>query len=147
MPQVLSRPPAQEALGEAVAEIAGSAPLAPTMPRTGKEMSVRMTNCGPLGLVTDKELGYRYQPLHPVTGEAWPPIPALLQLWRDVSGYSHPPEACLVNFYSDARRWACTRIATRPTSPRPVVSVSLGNDCRFRVGGATRDDPDRYPSR
>jgi alkylated DNA repair protein (DNA oxidative demethylase) len=40
-----------------------AAPLyVPAMPRTGKEMSVRMTNCGPLGWVTDKERGYRYQP-------------------------------------------------------------------------------------
>ena len=31
------------------------------MPRSGKPMSVRMTNAGPLGWVTDKERGYRYQ--------------------------------------------------------------------------------------
>ena len=38
------------------------APLyAPTMPRTGKPFSVRMTNCGPLGWVSDKAGGYRYQ--------------------------------------------------------------------------------------
>jgi DNA oxidative demethylase len=34
-------------------------------------MSVRMTNCGPLGWVTD-ELGSRYQPTHPETGQTWP---------------------------------------------------------------------------
>ena len=62
------------------------APLfTPTMPRSGKPMSVRMTNCGPLGWVTDKERGYRYQPLHPVTGKPWPPIPKLLlALWDRV---------------------------------------------------------------
>ena len=61
-----------------------AAPLfTPAMPRTGKEMSVRMTNCGALGWVTDKERGYRYQATHPVTGQPWPPIPrALLDLWR-----------------------------------------------------------------
>ena len=31
------------------------------MPRTGKPFSVRMTNCGPLGWVSDQAGGYRYQ--------------------------------------------------------------------------------------
>ena len=46
-------------------------------------MSVRMTNCGTLGWVTDKERGYRYQAMHPVTGELWPPMPESLRaVWR-----------------------------------------------------------------
>ncbi|MGO8426077.1 alpha-ketoglutarate-dependent dioxygenase AlkB, partial [Rhizobium ruizarguesonis] len=66
---------------------------------------VRMTNCGPLGWVTDKERGYRYQPMHPATGMPWPDIPQqLLDICNDVSGYDKPPEACLVNFYSDEAR-------------------------------------------
>ncbi|TIX54104.1 MAG: alpha-ketoglutarate-dependent dioxygenase AlkB, partial [Mesorhizobium sp.] len=101
MPGYLPRP-AQEALVEEIRKVVQAAPLfVPAMPRTGKEMSVRMTNCGPLGWVTDKERGYRYQPTHPVSGLPWPPIPdELLQLWREVAAYPHPPEACLVNFYS-----------------------------------------------
>ncbi len=59
----------------AVAAAARAAPLyAPTMPRTGKPFSVRMTNCGPLGWVSDRD-GYRYQATHPATGKSWPPIP------------------------------------------------------------------------
>ena len=45
-----------------IRSIVGQAPLyQPTMPRSGKPMSVRMTNCGELGWVTDRENGYRYQ--------------------------------------------------------------------------------------
>ena len=56
-------------------DVFARAPLyTPRMPKTGKPMSVRMTNCGPLGWVTD-ERGYRYQATHPETGEPWPPIP------------------------------------------------------------------------
>src|SRR5262245_41431396 len=105
MPGYLSRG-AQESLVEDVRRVVQEAPLfVPAMPRTGKQMSVRMTNCGTLGWVTDKEHGYRYQPMHPVTGQLWPPIPnVLLDLWREVSAYPHPPEACLINFYAqDAR--------------------------------------------
>ena len=78
----------QEALVEDVRKVVQAAPLyTPTMPRTGKPMSVRMTNCGALGWVTDRERGYRYQPTHPETGLPWPPIPErLLRLWEAVSG-------------------------------------------------------------
>ena len=52
------------------------------MPKTGAPMSVRMTNCGPLGWMSDKDKGYRYEPRHPETGEPWPPMPkALLDVW------------------------------------------------------------------
>ena len=84
---------AQEDLVAAVREVVRQAPLfTPTMPRTGKEFSVRMTNCGPLGWMSDRDGGYRYQETHPATGQRWPAIPgALLALWRDVAGRSTFP--------------------------------------------------------
>jgi alkylated DNA repair protein (DNA oxidative demethylase) len=132
---------AQEALVEDIRKVVQAAPLyTPVMPRTGKEMSVRMTNCGPLGWVTDKERGYRYQPTHPVTGEPWPPIPdALLGLWQEVAGYPHPPEACLVNFYTDAAKMGLHQDRDELDLAAPVLSVSLGDDCLFRVGQTSRD--------
>lgn len=141
MPGFLPRD-AQEILVETIREVVKAAPLyTPAMPKTGKEMSVRMTNCGSLGWVTDKEGGYRYQPTHPVTGEPWPPIPeALLSLWRDVSGYPHAPEACLVNFYTDAAKMGLHQDRDEREFAAPVVSVSLGDACLFRVGGTRRDD-------
>ena len=69
-------PEEQKALLDALRAVMREAPLfTPTMPRSGKPMSVRMTNCGPLGWVTDKERGYRYQATHPVTGKPWPAMP------------------------------------------------------------------------
>ena len=132
---------AQQALVEDVRRVVEAAPLyVPVMPRTGREMSVRMTNCGRLGWVTDKERGYRYQPLHPVTSEPWPPIPdALLRLWEDVSGYPHPPEACLVNFYSGAAKMGLHQDRDEEDFAAPVISVSLGDACLFRVGGRSRE--------
>src|SRR6516164_88140 len=68
----------QERLLAALRDIIRQAPLfPPRMPRTGSPFSVRMTNCGPLGWVSDVN-GYRYQAAHPVTGKPWPPIPDLL---------------------------------------------------------------------
>jgi alkylated DNA repair protein (DNA oxidative demethylase) len=140
MPGYIARP-AQEALVEEIRRVVQAAPLyVPAMPRTGKQMSVRMTNCGALGWVTDKERGYRYQPTHPVTGEPWPPIPeALLRVWREVSGYPHPPEACLVNFYAADARMGLHQDRDEKDLAAPVVSVSLGDDCLFRVGQNMRE--------
>src|SRR5262249_40486943 len=93
---------AQMALLAEIRAIIVEAPLfTPAMPRSGKEMSVRRPNCGPLGGVPEKERGYRYQPMHPVTGRPWPPMPQmLLDLWQEVADYPIPPEACLVNYYA-----------------------------------------------
>ena len=133
----------QEALVEEIREIASKAPLfVPRMPRTGKPMSVRMTNCGPLGWVTTKEEGYRYQAMHPETGEAWPNIPQrLLTLWENFSNYSKPPQACLVNFYEASAKMGLHQDRDEEDFDAPVLSVSLGDTCLFRIGGENRKDP------
>jgi alkylated DNA repair protein (DNA oxidative demethylase) len=116
----------------------------PAMPRTGKPFSVRMTNLGPLGWVSDRDGGYRYQAAHPETGEPWPPIPDMvLDVWRQVSGYPHPPEACLVNYYAPSARMGLHQDRDEQDFSAPVVSVSLGDTCLFRVGGTDRKNPTR----
>jgi DNA oxidative demethylase len=116
----------------------------PKMPRTGKPFSVRMTNLGPLGWVSDKDGGYRYQATHPETGKPWPPIPEMvLDVWRAVAGYSHDPEACLVNRYEPTAKMGLHQDRDEEDFDAPVVSISLGDTCLFRVGGTKRTDPTR----
>jgi alkylated DNA repair protein (DNA oxidative demethylase) len=135
---------AQEALLAAVRDVIAQAPLyTPRMPKSGKPMSVRMTNCGPLGWMTD-EAGYRYQPTHPVTGKPWPPIPAgLLRAWAELADYPLPPEACLVNVYGPDARMGLHQDRDEEDFAAPVVSLSLGETCLFRLGGTVRQDPTR----
>ena len=132
----------QERLVDIVRAVVREAPLyTPAMPKTGKEMSVRMTNCGPLGWVTDKERGYRYQPTHPVTGRPWPPIPdMMLDIWHKTSGTDLEPEACLVNFYDASAKMGLHQDRDEREFSAPVLSISLGDDCLFRVGGVKRND-------
>ena len=105
-------------------------------------MSVRMTNCGPLGWVTDKERGYRYQATHPETGKPWPPIPPmLLDLWDEIARYPAPPEACLVNYYAGDAKMGLHQDRDEEDFAAPVLSVSLGDTGVFRVGGPSRKDP------
>jgi len=133
---------AQEALRDTVHEVLVHAPLyTPRMPKSGKPMSVRMSNCGPLGWVTD-ERGYRYQPAHPESGAPWPPIPDIVrQAWTDLAGYPHPPESCLVNFYGPTAKMGLHQDRDEEDFAAPVVSLSLGDACLFRIGGAKRSDP------
>jgi DNA oxidative demethylase len=140
-PEYLS-PIEQAALLAAVrAVIAAAPPFTPAMPRTGKPLSVTMTNCGPLGWVTDKDGGYRYQATHPVTGRPWPPMPPfLLTLWRDLADYPAPPEACLVNVYAGKAKMGQHKDSDEADFSAPVLSVSLGDDAVFSLGGLSRKD-------
>ncbi|WP_425348998.1 alpha-ketoglutarate-dependent dioxygenase AlkB [Methyloligella halotolerans] len=142
--QKLDRPAQESLLAELRSVIAAAPFYTPTMPRTGKPMSVRMTNCGSLGWLTDKAKGYRYEPVHPETGEPWPPIPDLLvKLWEEVAGFDAPPEACLINYYAKGTKMGLHRDEDEQTFEAPVVSVSLGDTAMFRIGGLTRKDPTR----
>ncbi|MEO0329732.1 MAG: alpha-ketoglutarate-dependent dioxygenase AlkB [Pseudomonadota bacterium] len=128
-----------------IRSITKQAPLfVPRMPRTGKPMSVRMTNCGQLGWVTDKQNGYRYQSTHPETGNPWPQIPqSLLDLWKDNSGYEFGPQACLINYYEADAKMGLHQDSDEKNFDAPVISISLGDTCLFRYGGENRKDPTR----
>lgn len=133
----------QAGLVASIRGILKAAPLfQPTMPRTGKPLSVRMSNCGPLGWVSD-QTGYRYQSEHPVTGSAWPAIPQLLQdIWYavapNVSEPKTPPEACLINWYAPEAKMGLHQDKDEQNLNAPVVSVSLGDEALFKLGSVER---------
>jgi len=133
---------AQTELLDAIYNVLAAAPLfTPRMPKSGRPFSVRMSNCGSLGWTSD-ERGYRYQPTHPVTGLSWPPMPEpLIALWREVAQYADLPEACLINFYDRTAKMGLHQDRDEADFDAPVVSISLGDDCLFRVGGRQRRNP------
>ena len=108
---------------------------------SGQAMSVEMTNFGSLGWVTNSK-GYRYESVHPLTGEPWPSIPKrLLDLWSKVAGPSGPPDACLVNLYRAGARMGLHQDRDELDYSAPVISVSLGDTAVFRLGGLDRRGP------
>ena len=118
------------------------APLYRPVTPGGKPFSVRMSNLGALGWVSDRA-GYRYQPTHPGTGAPWPPIPpVLLNLWAELTGWPRPPDACLINLYREDARMGLHQDRDEADLDAPVLSVSLGDTAVFRIGppgkGATR---------
>ncbi len=78
---------------EVATVLAAAPPFVPRMPRTDKPFSVRMSNAGPLGWVSDRD-GYRYQAAHPESGRPWPAIPptalAAGTLWRNTPRRRRP---------------------------------------------------------
>jgi DNA oxidative demethylase len=133
---------AQEALRDEVLAILKVAPpFRPRMPRTAKPFSVLMSNCGPLGWVSD-ESGYRYQATHPETGRPWPAIPPrLVAAFTAIAPGAPPPEACLINLYDPAARMGLHQDRDEQELAAPVVSFSLGDTALFRVGGLQRKAP------
>lgn len=137
-------PERQRALLADLRAVVAEAPFyTPEMPGTAQPFSVRMTNCGPLGWVSDKA-GYRYQPRHPLTGRPWPPMPeSLPEIWRDVTDGAPPPEGALINLYRGKARMGLHRDDTEQALDVPVVSLSLGDTAVFRMGGERRRGPTR----
>jgi alkylated DNA repair protein (DNA oxidative demethylase) len=140
-PGYLDRERQTELLDE-IRRVFAAAPLfTPRMPKSGRPFTVRMSNCGALGWVSDTG-GYRYQALHPQTGQPWPPMPdLLLALWNDLARYPQPPQACLINYYEPAAKMGLHQDRDEADFDAPVVSISLGDSCLFRVGGLKRGDP------
>lgn len=132
---------AQELLRDEIEAVLFEAPLyRPKMPRSGKAMSVRMSNCGEWGWVSDIS-GYRYQKAHPETAKPWPAMPeSLLRLWREFSGDGGAPDSCLINFYGAEARMGAHQDRDEEDFSAPILSVSLGCSCLFRYGGETRSD-------
>ncbi|MBW8303218.1 MAG: alpha-ketoglutarate-dependent dioxygenase AlkB [Brevundimonas sp.] len=134
-PAALS-PDEQAALRDAVLAAVEAAPFYAPTTRSGRPFSVRMSNLGPLGWVSDRS-GYRYQATHPATGAPWPPMPGqLTELWRGLTGWPDPPDACLVNLYREGARMGLHQDLDEADRSAPVLSVSLGDTAVFRIGAA-----------
>lgn len=131
--------PAQETLVATLREALAKAPFyTPVMPKSGRPLTVRMTNLGSLGWMSDRD-GYRYQETHPETREPWPAIPPIvMDVWRKVADYAPEPEACLVNYYREGAKLGLHRDEDEKDFAAPVVSISLGDTAIFRIGGLER---------
>jgi alkylated DNA repair protein (DNA oxidative demethylase) len=134
-------------LCKTVAEITAAAPFRNMITPGGLRMSVAMTNCGRAGWVTDRK-GYRYDLVDPITGRAWPPMPAryrhLAKAAAEAAGFADfEPDACLINRYEPATRLSLHRDENERDLAAPIVSVSLGLPAVFLFGGNSRADRPR----
>jgi alkylated DNA repair protein (DNA oxidative demethylase) len=110
----------------------------------GYTMSVAMTNCGLAGWVTDTS-GYRYTQQDPVSGDRWPPMPAIFLSLATraaaTAGFEDfLPDACLINRYAPGAKLSLHQDKNETDFTRPIVSVSLGLPAKFLFGGLRRND-------
>ncbi|WP_033570325.1 DNA oxidative demethylase AlkB [Dickeya undicola] len=133
------------ALLAALEQVTQPSPFRHMVTPGGHTMSVAMSNCGPLGWVSD-ERGYRYSAQDPLTGRPWPAMPAcflsLSQAAAHEAGYDgFAPDACLINRYSVGAKLSLHQDKDEQDLRQPIVSVSLGLSAVFLFGGEKRSDP------
>ena len=134
--------PEETALLSAIEEVTVSAPFRHMITPGGFRMSVGMTNCGPLGWVTDRS-GYRYDAIDPVSGLPWPPMPDVFRRLATSAAANagfkgYIPDACLINRYEAGARLTLHQDRNERDFDQPIVSVSLGLPAVFLFGGLNR---------
>jgi alkylated DNA repair protein (DNA oxidative demethylase) len=139
--------PVDEALLAALSAVASAAPFRHMVTPGGYRMSVAMTNCGPVGWVTDRT-GYRYDARDPQTGRPWPGMPPVFrELARRAAqraGFADfDPDACLVNRYAPGSKLSLHQDHDERDFAQPIVSVSLGLPATFLFGGERRSERPR----
>ncbi|MHA3902330.1 DNA oxidative demethylase AlkB [Castellaniella sp. WN] len=136
--------PYADALLPALASVEAASPFRHMRTPGGFAMSAAQSNCGALGWTSDRR-GYRYSPLDPETGRAWPPMPEVfLLLAREAAATAgfgdFAPDACLINRYPPGARMSLHQDRNERDFEAPIVSVSLGMSATFLFGGHARAD-------
>ena len=134
---------------QAVEAVLQQAPLRHMLTPGGYTMSVATSSCGTLGWVSDPR-GYRYARHDPLSGQAWPAMPAvglaLAQRAAALAGYPQfAPDACLINQYLPGAKLSLHQDKDEHDLVAPIVSLSFGLPAVFLFGTPSRKDrPQRY---
>ena len=133
--------PHDQELFAAVQTILAAAPLHPTTTATGLPMGVLVSDCG-----TPEAFRRRWDPANPAVRRLWPPIPRVLfdfALRCAVrSGFPlFRPDSCHINRYEAGIKLGLHQDRHECDLTQPIVSISLGLECVFLLGGIERTDP------
>jgi alkylated DNA repair protein (DNA oxidative demethylase) len=134
---------AQKRLATALNSVLQAAPPIANSTKMGMT-SAAMTNCGAVGWWSDTK-GYRYEPASPVTGRPWPPMPdCFIDIIHKVMAHTpwpgFTPDACLINHYGPGAKMGLHQDKDERDFSQPIVTVSLGDDADFLIGGLKRAD-------
>jgi DNA oxidative demethylase len=127
-----------------IARVVEAAPFRHMSVKGGKTMSAAMSNCGTLGWTSDAS-GYRYSATDPLTGKPWPTMPLafkeLAARCAALAGFANfMPDACLINRYDAKAQMGLHQDRDERDFSQPIVSVSIGADAEFFLGGLKRTD-------
>lgn len=130
---------AQDAMVADLRRVGSTAPFRHYMTPGGRKMTVKMSGAGEVAWMSGRS-GYGYASYQP-DGASWPDIPeCILNVWKAVTDVKRLPDSCLINFYGDGAKMALHQDRDETETQWPVVSISLGDDALFRLGGLSRSD-------
>ncbi len=134
----------QHELLAAVRDIARDAPFQHPRTRGGGMTAAAMTNTGDAGWWSDGA-GYRYITRQPGSDKPWPAMPAVFKDAVRLALHGSPwpdfqPDACLINFYAPGAKMGLHQDKDEKDVTQPIVTLSLGDDADFLIGGTARTD-------
>jgi len=122
-----------------------SSPFFIPIMKNGSQFNYQMTCMGEQGWISDS-YGYRYTKLHPITHKPWPKmIPSLITLidYLKLQGLipnNYQAQTCLINKYEKGNKLGLHQDKDELNKTAPIISISLGADAIFQLGGLTRND-------
>ena len=124
----------------AVETIMAAAPLRHATTPSGLPMQVMVTDCG-----TERAFQKRWDPEKPRQERLWPAIPRVLAEFalRCAVRAEFPqfrPDACHINRYQAGTKLGMHQDRHEIDMSQPIVSISLGLECVFLLGGLERTD-------
>jgi alkylated DNA repair protein (DNA oxidative demethylase) len=124
----------------AVETVLEAAPLHHAATPTGLPMGVMVSDCG-----TPEAFRRRWDPANPAVRRLWPPVPRVLLDFslRCAVRAGFPlfrPDTCHINRYEAGIKLGIHQDRHECEMSQPIVSISLGLECVFLLGGLQRTD-------
>jgi alkylated DNA repair protein (DNA oxidative demethylase) len=124
----------------AIEGILADAPLHHATTPSGLPMGVMVSDCG-----TPEAFRRRWDPQNPAVRRTWPPIPHPLSDFaiRCAVRSGFPlfrPDSCHINRYQAGTKLGLHQDRHECDMSQPIVSISLGLECVFLLGGLQRID-------
>ena len=124
----------------AAQDILAAAPLHHATTPSGLPMGVMVSDCG-----TPEAFRHSWDPQNPVVRRLWPPMPRVLLDFAIRcavrSGFPQfRPDSCHINRYEAGTKLGLHQDRPECDMTQPIVSISLGLECVFLLGGLQRTD-------
>jgi alkylated DNA repair protein (DNA oxidative demethylase) len=125
----------------AMERVLAAAPLHNATTPGGLPMGVMVSDCG-----TPEAFRRRWDPQNPAVRSLWPPVPRVLMDFslRCAVRAGFPqfrPDTCHINRYQAGTKLGLHQDRHECDLRQPIVSISLGLECVFLLGGMERTGP------
>lgn len=136
----------QRLLVDECRDIIAQSPLYELRMRNGYKFHLKCASAGQCGWYSDEQ-GYRYTRVHPCLATPFPEIPPVIyRIAIEAAasvGETFTPHTALLNWFQEGDSLGLHVDKTEENLIAPVVSISLGTNGLFQIGGVERDDPIR----